>query len=825
MEKNKRILVLIITLLLSSLCVYLFGFVFFTPDWMAIISDISFWVTLVLYFFLVNEIWNWVKEGKRSELADLVFIAFLFFLIFFLFKDLMTSFMGAFFIYLLLGRSEVKEYEVLSKLLDISLITYAIIFFSGIISRIINNDIIINTAFSFSIWIILGLGFAYFGRKYIIVFRFMSPEYLTLLLYVLAWLIVIFINQYTPLNFIDYIYYVLLITNWVIYFISGPILDKMLGIKKVQDEKLLNLVNKLKEKVGIRGKVKVGFGKYPILNAMAYGSFLDKRVAIIAEDISEIAEDEIDGIIAHELAHTKEYHTLILTLLTSIDLIFRMILNIPATYYDYVFGNPSIPLVSFIILNLGIYVILFIFVRILEGRADLKTKKIGLGLNLAKALYNLESFYAHGREVGLNTILLAEEKQKPNNTLLDYMSTAEYINNSMIKPSRLSLLSNFINSHPPTYFRIAAILGDNLKPLKEAFLTFSLMKKSKQRKYAAKFSQARELFTKVATTKFKEKFEISNIPEMMEQQNKKEIYQKYFNKTYLFKNKVTKAIILGKLIDISFTNEITNPVEFIIENLDGNIKEKINPSFYSSVEFQIDGKYFFEKENPITLTKVDLLEDHTKGNFVFKSISNDIIHKNINKTKLPKSIEIIENLRGKEVFFTTKGTISIRECTDIIPSEIYGDYKISLQEYADSDDNLKPIVYNLKDLIIKTSENGIGIIFYRDLNTKPYELKILEWLKDKQIRTSIFLKKPVNNEEVGYIQKNIVNFRNQDEIEKSKVIIKNIFGEEIEIPYKKIELVLFNYDSIVILHKNKTSIFSKLGYKILKKFAPQKIFI
>jgi len=109
------------------------------------------------------------------------------------------------------------------------------------------------------------------------------------------------------------------------------------------------------------------------------------------------------------------------------------------------------------------------------------------------------------------------------------------------------------------------------------------------------------------------------------------------------------------------------------------------------------------------------------------------------------------------------------------------------------------------------------------LNTKPYELKILEWLKDKQIRTSIFLKKPVNNEEIGYIQKNLVNFRNQDEIEKSKVIIKNIFGEEIEIPYKKIELVLFNY-SVVILHKNKTSIFSKLGYKVLQKFAPHKIF-
>jgi len=821
MEKNKRILVLILTLLLSGLSVYLFGFVFFTPDWITIILDIAFWITLLLYFFLVNEIFNWVKEGKRSELADIVFIAFLFFFIFFLFKDLMTSFMGAFFIYLLLGRSEVKEYEVLSKLLDISLITYAVIFFSGIISRIVNNDIIINTAFSFSIWLILGLGFVYFGRKYIVVFRFMSPEYLTLLLYVLAWLVVIFINQYTPLNFIDSIYYVLLITNWVIYFISGPILDKMLGIKRVQDEKLLNLVNKLKEKVGIHGKVKVGFGKYPILNAMAYGSFLDKRVAIIAEDISEIAEDEIDGIIAHELAHLKGNHTLILTFITSIDLIFRMILNIPATYYDYVFGNPSIPLIVFIFLNLGIFVILFIFVRILEGQADLKTKKIGLGLNLVKALYNLESFYSKGREVGLNTILLSDEKQKPYNILLDYMSTAEYINNSMIQPSRLSLLSNFINSHPPTYYRIAAILGDKLKPFKEAFLTFTMMRKSNQRKFAQKFSSARILFKKIATYKFKEKFNIENISYLMENLNKREVYNKYLNKTYIFINKVDKSKIIGKVIDIAFLDDVSESVIFNIEYLNNNKKREISISEYKIIEFQIKGIYFLQEENPLILTKIELMENSIDGNYIFITSNNEIIKKEIEKTKLPKSMKIIEDLKGKQVFLTTKGTFSICKCTEVIPSEKFDGYKISLWVNEDS----KQETFNLRELIIKPSDSGIGLIFYRDLNTKPYEKKVLEWLKEKQIRTSIFLKKPVNNEEIGYIKDINASFDSQMEYEKSFVKIKNIFGEEIQIPFKKIELVLFDYDTVVILRKDKTSIFTKLGYKVLKRVSPQKIFI
>ena len=108
---------------------------------------------------------------------------------------------------------------------------------------------------------------------------------------------------------------------------------------------------------------------------MAYGSFLDKRIAIISDDLKNIPKDEIKGIIAHELSHTKGKHTLLLTAVTSLDLIFRMLLGIPATFYDYTFGNPQIPLVDFILLNFGIYIIIFIFVRILEGKADKKAKE------------------------------------------------------------------------------------------------------------------------------------------------------------------------------------------------------------------------------------------------------------------------------------------------------------------------------------------------------------------------------------------------------------------------------------------------------------------
>ncbi|MHA1499871.1 MAG: M48 family metalloprotease, partial [Promethearchaeota archaeon] len=490
----------------ASISILILLYLLFFPNSLHIFIDWTFWVSIILYLLTIEEFHRFTKDGKRSDLSDIVAIFFFFFVILFLSKDMMTSIMGAFSIYLWFGIYELKDYPVLNKILIISLVTYNIIFISGIISTYLSNPKILNATFGFSFWIILGLGFILFGRKYIVVWRFMSPEYLTLFLYILAWLAVAFIDQYTPFKFIRYgplnltnfnllefflnIYFILILVNWLVYFISGPILDKMLGIKRVKNDTLVSLVNDVKERMEIKGKVKVGFGKYPILNAMAYGSVFDKRIAIIAEDYDEIPEDEMKGIIAHELAHSKGKHTLILTLITSIDLVIRMILGIPATIYDYTFGNPSIPMLGFILLNLGIYVILYIFVRYLEGKADLKSKKIGYTKELAKALYNLESFYATGREIGLNTMLLCDEKINKDNQLMNYMETAQYLHNSMIKPSRTSLLGNILNSHPPSYFRLAALLDDNLKPMKEAILPFLCLRKKTRKKYAEKFRKA-----------------------------------------------------------------------------------------------------------------------------------------------------------------------------------------------------------------------------------------------------------------------------------------------------------------------------------------------
>ncbi|MFX1364348.1 MAG: M48 family metallopeptidase [Promethearchaeota archaeon] len=821
----------------------MFNTLFFHFDWSELIVDWIFIITTFLYLLTIEEFYHWVRNNKRSEMSDIVAIAFFFFLILFFTKDFLTSLMGAFSIYLWIGIFELKDYPILNKILIISLVTYNIIFFAGIISYYQNNSFFINTAFAFSFWIILIMGFVLFGRKYLIVWRFMSPEYLTLFLYIIAWLAVTFLNQYTALNFtsnkplnfeqltlLDFfmnIYFILVCVNWIIYFISGSILDKMLGIKRIKDKTILKKVTEVKNKIGIKGKVKVGYGKYPILNAMAYGSFFDNRIAIIAEDLNQIPNDELNGIIAHELAHTKGHHTLILTIITTGDLLVRMILGIPATLYDYTFGNPQIPMIAFIFLNIAIYILLFIFVRILEGKADLKAKKAGYARELTKALYNLESFYATGREIGLNTMLLCDEKITKDNQLLDYMNTAIYLHHSMIKPSRASLISNFINSHPPSYHRIAALLSNDLKPSKEAILPFICLKQSNQKKYARKFKMAREQFKLIANEKFKEFFKIDDISSMMVKLKRNELYKFEIQKDFVFRNLITDDLILGKLDDVEFVDDISDPIQFIINDTKNHKICYLNSSTYLRIRYDINAQYFLQKDQSLTLTDVVISNKTKKPYYLF--MENDItkIQKSILKTHLPISISQIDSLKNQEIFLKSKGTLKRFKCTDIIKADNLGNFQIELSNIENKDK--EPIKYTFNQLIIRPKRIYLNIS--RRSSFRESEVDIIKWLSINQLQAFIYLKKPVNNIEIGYIQNiegdlqnSMKNFSIKDKKnENALLIIKNIFGKEVKIPYKQLETIYFEYDGALIQIKSATSFTSRLGYKLLKRFKPERI--
>ncbi|MFX1412058.1 MAG: M48 family metallopeptidase, partial [Promethearchaeota archaeon] len=552
---------------------------------------------------------------------------------------------------------------------------------------------------------------------------------------------------------------------------------------------------------------------------------------IIAEDINQIPEDELKGIVAHELAHTKGNHTLILTIITTCDLLIRMLLGIPATFYDYTFGDPQIPMIAFIFLNLLIYIILFIFVRILEGKADLRAKKSGYANELVKALYTLESFYASGREIGLNTMLLCEEKISKDNQLLDYMSTANYLYRSMIRPSKASLLANFINSHPPSYYRIAAILSDELKPGKEAILPFICLKKSKQKKFAQKFDQSRQEFKIITNTKIKEFFKIDDISLLMDRLGRKEIYRFELEKEYIFKNKITDEIIIGKLTGIQFIDDICDSDQYIIKNLKSNKVEILNSAIYSLIHIDLNKTYFLQKDNPLLLTDIELKDNNRDGYYIFMDKDSSEVKKSILKTKLPNSIVLIQNLKNQELFFKSKGEINIFKCVNIIEAENLDDFHILLSDSTKIENQYQePLNYALRELIIRPKK--IYLTISKNLNFRESEFKIIKWLMENHIRTYIYLKKPVNNLVIGYIREVNVDFtgldkksNHHDENKKDIIIIRNIFGKEIKVPYETMELINFEYSSVMIQIKSSTSFSSRLGYKILKKFKPERIVI
>jgi Zn-dependent protease with chaperone function len=937
MNKTKRVTLatlFYIILATFTLAIYGWGFFKFTDAKSAILTILY----LGLTGLLCNDVYVWIKRGKRGESFDLIVLGFLFVIVYLLTDDIMNSFIGALSIYMIFGVMELKDYEVLNKILIITVVTYNFIFFAGLINSImkanglIATDVIRDTAFSFSIWIMLGLGFALFGRKYIVVFRFMSPNYLTLFLFIIAWMAVRFIGRWVDIT--NLIYLFLIITNWLVYFISGPVLDFMLGIKRTDNPELIQMVSEIQDKIGLKGKIKVGFGKYPILNAMAYGATFDKRIAIIAEDINTIPKDELKGIIAHELNHTKGGikkipDTFMLSIISTIEIVAFWFLGWPVTYYDYVF-NPEaqpFPIWVFILLNLMISVIIYVFIRVLEAYADINTKKAGLGQELAKGLYNLEGFYSSGREIGLDTMLLCDEKITEYNRISNYANTAEYLNDAMVYPSRLTLLSNLLNSHPPSYHRILSMYGE-LGPWKESFLPFSLLSKKKRKKFALESWKSRITYEKMANNKFKEMFGINDYTEYLNKQNKKDYYRIQIGKSYIYIDKYNLKIGYGILKDVKFNNDISAPVEYVLTPIhlkDLSLDDKHSKSdvskFYQKgkilifdalkitnlqtenislittsvgsnnsiyldplntklINVEMDGRYIRDKETEFQLLSLhlpnfdnskttNLLEQiknyqeeragsnttnnslqnliklyfaelerfekliRSEAHYVFlnsyytddeqkESVSTlDIVAQPISKFKIPFNIALINKSMDKEIFIEEKGTLKISKLkyyttgSNILESQITCS-KVDVK----NEGKIEETNYKLKDIIIKKDE--FAFLFHNDESTRVYEEELLDYLINKKIRTTIYLKKAVNNQETGQILNYTID--KTDPKNKSILKIRNMQGKDVDFPFNKIEVLVFAEKTISILEKQKMSVGEKLIQKWIKWRNPHQIF-
>ncbi|MBN2157319.1 MAG: M48 family metalloprotease [Candidatus Lokiarchaeota archaeon] len=888
------------------------GFFTISPDNIQnIIISVLF---LVLFGLMVNELFHWKKQGKRSDAFDLVLLGFIFITIYLATFDPMNSVIGAFGIFIIFGAYELREYEVLNKLLVITAVTYNVIFFAGLINSILHefgllivegdkNWIIRDTAFSFAIWIILILGFALFGRKYIVVLRFMSPEYLTMFLYIFSWLAV------RGLSFIwqesinedqqrNLIYLALFLTNWFVYSISGPVLDLMLGIKRVpkqikniesQLEKesdpkvkqeleqkkkqyigLQELVEEVSKNVKITDRVKVGFAQYPILNAMAYGAFFDKRIAIISKDINEIPRDELKGVVAHELHHAKGLDTLILSIISSVQLVIFWLLKWPATYYDYVFGGDQpFEIWVFILINLGITLVIYVFIRILEGRADMRTKQSGYANELAKGLYNLEGFYSSGREIGLDTMLLSEEKLIEYNRVENYSTTAQYLDRNMLNPKPLTLLSNLMNSHPPSYLRILAMYDEEnqIKPARESILPFLLMAKGYRMKFARNLKSAHKSYRIMANRKFKSMFGIKDYANFLNDLNKKEVFELMLGKTYLHVDSLNFIVGIGELKEIRINDEVCEPYSYLFSpkeitapSIDKEINEieeiirfnknetstkretyTLQPETTKLIELDFGAIYQLSKSqnarlvtvsiDPQLYEKLDDVKDETVSikkryrffrrylkKFVlyyFVDEKNELVKKKY-RYKIKFNLNSIQHAEGKQIFLQERGTLQLLHLREV--QKINGNYDYILKCETETGNARS---YPLKEIIVKKDE--FGLQFHNPSEFFQDEIKILHFLKERHTRTTIYLKKAINSVETGYISSLVVDSENAKP--NSFLVLNNIHGKKIEIPLRKIETLVFSVDTIGIMNKSKMSLAERFMQKILYWTKPDQVYV
>jgi hypothetical protein len=320
----------------------------------------------------------------------------------------------------------------------------------------------------------------------------------------------------------------------------------------------------------------------------------------------------------------------------------------------------------------------------------------------------------------------------------------------MIKPERASLLANIMNSHPPSYFRIAAILGDDLKPWKEALLPFICLKRTKQIKYAKRFDTAREKFKMIANEKFKEKFQISDLSMMFYKLNKKEPYKLDLSNDFIFKNKITNELLIGKLEDVKFVDDVGDSVQYLIKSQKENQYFNLNASLYTKERVDFNKSYYLEKESPLLLHNISIEDDKKEGNYIFKN-NGDIISKSIKKTKLPNSINIIENFKNQYVFLKIKGVLKVFKCINVNVTTNFDDIELVLLSQNDH----TQLSLKLKDLIIKPQ--SISLSISNNVNFRDSEIELINWLIKNQIFSTVYLKKPVNNIEFGYITQILPN--------------------------------------------------------------------
>jgi len=232
------------------------------------------------------------------------------------------------------------------------------------------------------------------------------------------------------------------VTNFVSYWFSDKIVLKMYSAREVgPDHRLYRIVASLAQRAGLP-MPRVYVIPQPSPNAFATGRNPDHAAVAATEGILQMLSDaELEGVLAHELAHVKHRDILIssvaATLAAAIMMIARFAMFFGGRRDERDGGNPIAALATIILAPLAAMLIQAAISRSREYDADAGGASIvGNPMGLVSALRKIE---AGSRAIPIDA--------NP--------ATAHMF---IIKPFSLGGLGSLFSTHPPTEERIEALL-------------------------------------------------------------------------------------------------------------------------------------------------------------------------------------------------------------------------------------------------------------------------------------------------------------------------------------------------------------------------------
>jgi heat shock protein HtpX len=231
--------------------------------------------------------------------------------------------------------------------------------------------------------------------------------------------------------------------NFVMYFFSDRLVLKMYGAQVVtaQDApELYAMVDRLRQKAGLpMPKVAVAPHEQP--NAFATGRSPEHAVVAVTTGILKyVPQEELEGVIAHELAHIKNRDMLISTVAAGIA---GALSNLP---YLLMFGggrdddnaHPYVQLALILLAPIGAMLIQFAVSRQREFEADrVGAEILGRPMPLANALIRLDSL-AHRIPMHVAPAVASLAQVNP-------------------LAAQGGVMSKLFSTHPPTAERVARL--------------------------------------------------------------------------------------------------------------------------------------------------------------------------------------------------------------------------------------------------------------------------------------------------------------------------------------------------------------------------------